>query len=320
VQLINLESINEASYVLSSVIRQNPLVKLPMLDKSVGADIYLKCENKQITGSFKIRGSYYSLKKYMSTSKDRKEVITYSSGNHGIGLAYSGKRLNHKIHVCVTENTDKEKINTLEELGAIIHFVPNTTPREDYTQQLIEKQGFHLIKPFDEVDVITANATVASEIDAEESFDMVLAPIGGGGLISGLGNYFAAVNRPIKLIGLQPIGSPSTKISLDNGYITKLERTESIAHSLVVPQPGDITFPMMQRFVSDVWLLSDEEIQEAQTLFLNKYNLFIEVSSAIAIAALIKFKSKIKNNKVCVIVTGSNEGFQALYNRKSLLK
>jgi threonine dehydratase len=306
-QQISLSSIYKAQSVLKPIIKETPLLKFPLLDKDIGSNIFLKCENNQLTCSFKIRGAYFSLSNYLSSSRQSKDIITYSSGNHGIGLAYSGGVLNHPIHVCITHDVDPKKVERLEDLGAIVHRVPNKFTRENFTQNLIDKNSFHLIKPFDEEDVIIANATIGAEINKEEDFDVILIPIGGGGLVSGVGSYYHAVGKSVEIIGLQPVGSPSAKESLKNGYLTELDEVQSVAHSLVVSKPGDITFPLIKKLVNDVWLISDEEIIQAQQLLYNRFNLFVEVSSAIVIAALFKHKEKLRGKKICAILTGSNE-------------
>ena len=308
----NQDYINEIKQIrgsFSDLVHYTPLELSHTFSIMSNNDVYLKLENFQRTGSFKIRGAYNKISKL--TDEERKAgVITASAGNHGQAVALAAKLFNIKSTIVVPEGAPIVKIEAIRNYnpnGVVIEY--GLTYDESYQKalEIKEKENYTFVPAFNDIDVIKGQATIGLEIlEQLPDVDYILCPIGGGGLISGISSYCKQKNKNIKLIGVQSNNAPSMHESFIKKRITVLELKETICDGIAVKQPGDLTYEMIKKYVDDVILVTDEEVANTILLLLERAKTFVEGAGAAALAALIHKKTNFQHKKVVAIISGGN--------------
>ncbi|MDR3224835.1 MAG: threonine ammonia-lyase [Clostridiales Family XIII bacterium] len=301
----HLAEIRRAAQTLEGVIKTTPLIRSDYYSGEYGCDVFIKPEQLQVTGSFKIRGAYNKI-----ASLDEKErangVIASSAGNHAQGVALSARMMNCPATIVMPSITPLLKVNATKAYGAdvILH---GDVYDESYNKAiaLAEQNDFTFVHPFDDYEVICGQGTIALEILAElPDADEILVPIGGGGLIGGIALAAKAVNPKIKIIGVIPKGARSMKISLEEGRVSRLAEVKTAAEGVAVKQPGDLTFAIAQQYVDGIETVSEKDIMESILLIIEKHKFIAETAGVVPIAGL---KKRAKGGKkiVCVMSGGN---------------
>ena len=303
--MLTLDNVYRASYALKGVIRKTDVIQAPKLNKD--ANIYLKTENLQITGSFKVRGSYY---KMSCLSKEEKErgVIACSAGNHAQGVALSAQKNGIKAVICLPDGAPISKIEATKSYGAEVCLVEGVYD-DAYKKalQLRDEKGYTFIHPFDDEDVIAGQGTIALEIaDQIPDLDAVIVPIGGGGLISGIAYTIKMINPKVKVYGVQASGAPSMYNSIKDGEIEELSSVSTIADGIAVKKPGTLTYEICSKYVDEIVTVTDDEISAAILALMEQHKLVTEGAGAIAAAAAMFNKVDIKGKKVVCVLSGGN--------------
>ena len=303
--MLTLDKIYHAAFVLKDVIRRTELVPAPNVNKK--ATIFLKPENLQLTGSFKVRGSYYQISQ-LSEEEKSKGVIACSAGNHAQGVALAATKNGIKSLICLPDGAPISKIEATKGYGADVCLVPGVY--DDAYKRAIElrdEKGYTFIHPFDDEDVIAGQGTIGLElIDQMKDVDAVIVPIGGGGLISGVAFAIKSLNPNIKVYGVQAAGAPSMKNSVDNKHIERLDSVSTIADGIAVKQPGENTFDICSKYVDKIVTVTDDEVSSAILTLLEKQKLITEGAGAVAVAAAMFDKVPIEGKKVICVVSGGN--------------
>ena len=305
--LVGLTEIEAASRRLAGIIVQTPLIPADAISELIGAQVRLKCENLQRAGSFKIRGAFNFISQ-LSDDQVSAGIITYSSGNHAQAVALAGKLRGLRVVVVMPTTAPKVKRDGAERLGAEVVFEGTTSvERRARAEEIAEREGLVIVPPFDHRHIIAGQGTVGLEIARDwADVDIVLAPIGGGGLASGVA---AAVKRMLpsaKVIGVEPVGAASMRNALDNGSPTILHEIDTIADGLAPVIAGELTFEHARDLVDDVVLVDDEAIRTATEVLVGRQKLIVEYSGAATTAALLSGKIDAKGGRVAAVVSGGN--------------
>ena len=303
--MLTLDNVYRASYALKGVIRKTDVIRAPKLNKD--ADIYLKTENLQITGSFKVRGAYYKMTT-LSEEERAKGVIACSAGNHAQGVALAAQKNGIKAVICLPDGAPISKIEATKSYGAEVCLVEGVYD-DAYKKalQLRDECGYSFIHPFNDPDVIAGQGTIALEL-MEQLVDMdaVIVPVGGGGLISGVAYTIKMLNPNIKVYGVQSAGAPSMVKSVENGELVELPSVATIADGIAVKKPGDLTYELCKKYVDKVVTVTDDEISAAILALMEQQKLVTEGAGATAVAAAMFNKVDIKGKKVVCLCSGGN--------------
>lgn len=303
--MLTLDKIYHAAYVLKSVIRETDMIKAPKINPD--ADIYLKTENLQVTGSFKVRGAAFKISQLSDEEKAR-GVIACSAGNHAQGVALAATHAGIKSVICLPDGAPISKVEATKGYGAEVVLVPGVY--DDAYQRALElrdSEGYTFVHPFDDEDVIAGQGTIGLEIlDQLPDVDAVIVPIGGGGLISGVACAIKQLNPNIKVYGVQAEGAPSMYNSIRDGKIECLEDVHTIADGIQVKEPGEHTFNLVQKYVDEIVTVSEDEIAAAILALIEQQKLVSEGAGAVPVAAAMFNKVPIKGKKVCCLVSGGN--------------
>ena len=303
--MLSLDDLYRARYVLSSIIRRTDLVEAPKLNPD--SEIFIKPENLQITGSFKIRGAYYRISQLTDDEKQR-GVVACSAGNHAQGVALGATSHGIKSLICLPEGAPISKIEATRKLGAEICLVPGVY--DDAYQralQLKEEYGYTFIHPFNDERVIAGQGTIGLELlDQLPYMDAVIVPIGGGGLISGVAFALKQLNPDIKVYGVQAAGAPGMFESLRVHHPETLSQVSTVADGIAVKTPGDITYDFCSKYVDDIRLVTEDEICAAILRLLEQYKIVAEGAGAVSVAAAMFNKVPIKGKKTVCLVSGGN--------------
>lgn len=303
--MLTLDKIYHASYVLKDVIRRTDLIIAPHINPE--ANIYLKPENLQITGSFKIRGSYYKISQLSQEEKER-GVIACSAGNHAQGVALAATKNGIKSLICLPDCAPISKIEATKSYGADICLVEGVYD-DAYKRalDLRDEKGYTFIHPFNDEDVIAGQGTIGLELlDQMQDIDAVIVPIGGGGLISGVAFAIKSLNPKIKVYGVQASGAPSMYNSIRDKKIERLPSVQTIADGIAVKEPGDLTFEFCSKYVDEIVTVTDDEVSSAILSMIEHKKLIAEGAGAVAVAAAMFNKVPIKGKNVICIVSGGN--------------
>ena len=303
--MLTLDNVYRASYALKGVIRKTDVIRAPKLNKD--ADIYLKTENLQITGSFKIRGSYYKMTT-LSAEEKAKGVIACSAGNHAQGVALAAQKNGIKAVICLPDGAPISKIEATKSYGAEVCLVEGVYD-DAYKKalQLRDECGYSFIHPFDDEDVIAGQGTIALELMEQiADMDAVIVPVGGGGLISGVAYTIKMLNPSIKVYGVQASGAPSMVKSVDDGEIIELPSVATIADGIAVKKPGNNTYELCKKYVDKIVTVTDDEISAAILALMEQQKLVTEGAGATAVAAAMFNKVDIKGKKVVCLCSGGN--------------
>lgn len=303
---MNINTIKDASRKLNEIIRPIPVIKSNLF---CNCNLYLKPENLQYTGSFKLRGAY---NKIISLTDDEKSrgVIACSAGNHAQGVALSSKMMGIKSIVCMPASAPKVKIESTKKLGAQVVLVDGTyDDAYEKALELQEKYGYTFVHPFNDEKVIEGQATIGLEIleDLPET-DIIICAVGGGGLISGVAYAAKQIKPDIKIYGVESNGAPSMYASVANGYITKLNTVKTFADGIAVKEIGNKTFEYVEKYVDDIITVSDVDILNTIKELLMKDKLLAEGAGAAPVSAILKNRvpNITDNTNVVCVVSGGN--------------
>ena len=287
-------------------INRTPVLQFDFINNLCNCNVYFKCENFQKTGSFKIRAASNALKSLSKKSKE-KGVITHSSGNFAQGLACASNLQNINAYIVMPENAPRIKKNSVLKYDInLIECKSTLEAREKTTSKILLENDLHFIHPSNNIDVILGNSTIGTELLEEHpDLDYILAPIGGGGLISGIAIASDVLSDKCEVIGVEPKQVDDAYRSLKSGKIEYNASTNTIADGLRT-NLGDINFPIIKKLISKIICVKEDEIINAMKIFIEKLDVVIEPSSAVALAGLIAKKELYKNKKVGVVISGGN--------------
>ena len=297
--------VQDARENIKDVVIKTPLLYSPVFSNLSGNQVYLKCENLQVTGAYKIRGA---LNKIRSLSEEEKEkgVVCSSAGNHAQGVAYAATLSHVDSTIVMPETTPYLKVQSTKDFGGNV--VLTGSCYDDAFKEacrIEQEKGATFIHPFNDPDIIYGQGTVGLEILEElPNLDVILCPIGGGGLISGVALYAKSINPNIKVIGVQAEGANAVERSFKAGKLTSLDRVDTIAEGIAVKTPGDLTFSYIKEYVDDIITVKDSAIVDSLLVLTEKHKLLAETSGAASLAALKKLN--FKNKKVAAIISGGN--------------
>ena len=304
---VTIADIWEAHKLLKPLLHHTLLAPSRTLHDMTGADVYLKAENMQRSGSFKVRGASYKLSR-LSDAEIRRGVIAASAGNHAQGVAIAAAQHHIPCTIVMPETAALAKVMATQSYGARVVLYGFTY--DDAYQRCLELQresGATLIHPFDDPDIIAGQGTLGLEMLSDlPDADAVIVPIGGGGLISGIAIATRALRPDITIIGVQAAGAPSCRVALDRGEPYTLSAINTIADGIAVKRPGVLTFSIIQRLVDDVVLVDDEAIISAVLLLMERNKMLVEGAGAVGVAALLSGAVKLQGKKVLVPLTGGN--------------
>lgn len=304
--MLTLDKIYHASYVLESVIRQTDIIYAPKICPD--ANVYLKTENLQITGSFKVRGAYYKISQ-LSDEEKAKGVIACSAGNHAQGVALAATKNGIKSLICLPDGAPISKVEATKGYGAEVCLVPGVYDDAYKKARELEKEkGYTFVHPFDDEDVIAGQGTIGLEIIKQmRDVDVVVVPVGGGGLISGVAFALKSLNPNIRVYGVQASGAPSMVQSLESDEIICLDRVSTVADGIKVKEPGENTFKFVKQYVDGVVTVTDDEVSTAILALIEQQKLIVEGAGAVSVAAVMFGKiPDIKGKNVVCLVSGGN--------------
>ncbi|KUK19940.1 threonine ammonia-lyase [Pseudothermotoga lettingae] len=311
--MITLQDVRDAKRRISQLAHTTPVFSSQTLNILSESSVFLKAENLQKSGSFKFRGAMNFL---LSLSREnlRNGVVTGSSGNHGQALACAGKILNTNVTVVVPEDVSAAKLSAIKGYGARIERCGRTsTERLNRAYEISQQTGAIFVPPFDHPWIMAGQGTIGLElIEQLCDFDAVLVPCGGCGLISGISKAIKEILKNARVYGVEPEQSNSTYLSFKAGHLVELKNINTIADGLRTAVPGKLTFPVVQKYVDDILLVSEEEIKKAIVFLLERMKLLVEPSGAVTVAALLSGKFPLKNKKVVAILSGGNVDLFAL--------
>ena len=303
--MLTLEKFKQASAIVKEVTLPTKLVYSEYLSKQTGADVYLKPENMQYTGAYKVRGAYYKIST-MSEEDRKKGLVTASAGNHAQGVAYAAKKFGCKATVVMPTVTPLIKVNRTKSYGAEV--VLHGDVYDDacaYAMKLAEEEGYTFVHPFDDLAVATGQGTIAMEIIKELPLvDYILVPVGGGGLATGVSTLAKLLNPKIKVIGVEPAGANCLQESFKAGKPVTLQKISTIADGTAVKTPGKNIFPYLQKGLDDVITVDDDELIVAFLDMVENHKMIVENSGLLTVAALRHLD--VKGKKIVSILSGGN--------------
>lgn len=303
--MLSLETIYHAKYVLKDIVRKTDLIPAPKIKP--GVNVFLKTENLQHTGSFKIRGASYKISQ-LSDEEKRHGVIACSAGNHAQGVALAAQKCNIPAVICLPEGAPISKVEATRAYGAEVVLVPGVYD-DAYAKaiSLRDEKGYTFIHPFNDELVIAGQGTIGLEIlDQLDNVDAVVVPIGGGGLISGVAYAIKTLRPDVKVYGVQSAGAPSMLNSLEHEQITCLDQVQTIADGIKVKEPGDHTFDLCRQYVDQIVTVTDDEVAGAILKLIETQKLITEGAGAVSVAAVMYDKIPVKGKNVVCILSGGN--------------
>lgn len=304
---VTLESIEEARIAIKDVIRKTPIIHCPTLFSSLGNEIYFKLENLQKTGSFKLRGALNKI--YNMTEEEKKcGIIASSAGNHAQGVALGAKAANIKAIIVMPSSAPIAKVEATKSYGAevILH---GDVYDDAYNKacEIQKETGATFLHPFNDAHVISGQGTIGLEIlEQLPDVDMIVIPIGGGGLISGIATAIKAKNPKIKIIGVQTQNLPSMREAVKAGCPIEVEKSTTIADGIAVRKAGEMTCSIVSNLVDEIITVTEDEIVNAILFLLEKNKVLAEGAGAVSLAAILAGKINVKNKKICSVISGGN--------------
>ena len=302
---MTLEKFEEASETVKKVTLETKLVYSNYFSELTGNKVYLKPENMQFTGAYKVRGAYYKISTLTEEERE-KGLITASAGNHAQGVAYAAKCYGCRATIVMPTTTPLIKVNRTKSYGAEVVLYGDVYDEAcEYALKLAQEQGLTFIHPFDDLDVATGQGSIAMEIIKElPTVDYILVPIGGGGLATGVSTLAKLLNPKIKVIGVEPEGASCMKASLERGEVTTLSGVNTIADGTAVKTPGSKIFPYIQQNIDSILTVKDEELIVCFLDMVENHKMIVENSGLLSVAALKQLKPE--NKKVVSILSGGN--------------
>ena len=304
---ISFDDIRAAQERLRGIAHITPVVTSRTLDAQAGRAVFLKCENLQRGGAFKFRGAYNTISQLDQAARKR-GVIAFSSGNHAQGVALAAQLLGAPAAICMPSDAPAVKVAATRGYGAEVIFYDRLKDdRDAIARAIAEQRGMTLVPPYDDLRIMAGAGTAALELlDEVSDLDAVLVPIGGGGLIAGSAIAIHGTNSKTRVFGVEPAGADDTLQSLRAGERIGIAPPSTIADGLRVAKPGALTFPVVQRHVEDILVVSDEEILDAVRFALLRLKLVIEPSGAVTLAALLAGRLPPDLGRVGAIISGGN--------------
>ena len=303
--MLTLDKVYHAAFTLKDVIRETAIIPSPKLSKT--NNVFLKTENLQLTGSFKVRGAGYMISQLSDEEKAR-GVIACSAGNHAQGVALASAKYGIKSIICLPDGAPISKVEATKGYGAEVVMVKGVyDDAYKHALELRDKMGYTFVHPFDDEDVIAGQGTIGLEILNElKDLDAVVVPIGGGGLISGIAYVIKHLAPHVKVYGVQAAGAPSMYNSVKDGKIERLSAVSTIADGIAVKEPGENTFKLVSEYVDEIVTVTEGEISSAILALIEQHKMIAEGAGAVAVAAVMFDKLPIKNKNVVCVVSGGN--------------
>ncbi|MBR4869246.1 MAG: threonine ammonia-lyase [Oscillospiraceae bacterium] len=303
--MLTLDKIYHAAFVLKEVLRKTDMIHAPELTKN--ADVYLKTENLQITGSFKVRGAYYKISQ-LSEEQRKAGIVACSAGNHAQGVALAATKMGIKSVVCMPDGAPISKVEATKRLGAEVALVKGAyDDAYEYALNLQKETGATLIHPFDDEYVIAGQGTIGLEILEQLSdVEAIIVPVGGGGLISGLAYAVKHLNPNIKIYGVQAANAASMERSQKLGEKITLPTVKTFADGIAVKHPGDLTYELVREYVDDIVTVTEDQIAAAILAMMEKHKLVAEGAGAVSVAAAMFGDLPIQGKKTVCLVSGGN--------------
>lgn len=303
--MLTIDSVYSARRALKDVARKTDVIPAPKL--CPGTDLYLKTENLQITGSFKVRGAYYKMTK-LTPEEKAKGVIACSAGNHAQGVALAAQKNGIKSVICLPDGAPISKVEATKSYGAEVCLVEGVY--DDAYQKALslrDEKGYTFIHPFNDEDVIAGQGTIALELNEQlPDLDAVLVPVGGGGLISGIAYTIKTLNPRVKVYGVEATGAASMKNAVEHGQIEALPSVSTIADGIAVKKPGEITYEMCGKYVDEIVTVTDDEISAAILALMEQHKLVTEGAGAAPVAAVMFKKVDLTGKKAVCVLSGGN--------------
>ncbi|MBQ8140926.1 MAG: threonine ammonia-lyase [Clostridia bacterium] len=302
--MLTLDKVYHAAYMLKDVIRETSLIQSKI---NPDCQVYLKTENLQVTGSFKVRGAGYMISQLTEEEKAR-GVIACSAGNHAQGVALAASKYGIKATICLPDGAPISKVEATKSYGADVVMVKGVYD-DAYKRalELRDEKGYTFVHPFDDDNVIAGQGTVGLEILNElDDLDAVVVPIGGGGLISGIAFVIKQLAPRVKVYGVQSAGAPSMYNSVRGGKIEKLPSVSTIADGIAVKEPGANTFELCSKYVDEIVTVNEDEISSAILALIEQHKMIAEGAGAVSVAAVMFNKIPVKDKKVVCVVSGGN--------------
>lgn len=303
--MLTLDKVYHAAFTMKNVVRKTDLLYAPTLSKD--CELYLKTENLQVTGSFKVRGAFYKISQ-LSEEEKAKGVIACSAGNHAQGVARAAAMENISSKICLPDTAPISKVEATKSYGAEVVLV-NGAYDDAYKEALRLKDSEErtFIHPFDDYDVIAGQGTIGLELlEQLPDMDAVIVPVGGGGLISGIAFVIKSLNPNCKVYGVQVAGAPSMYNSFQRHELEELSSVATFADGIAVKRPGDITFDMVSNYVDQVATVTDDEVASAVLTLIERQKLITEGAGAVSVAAALFDKFDLKCKKVVCLLSGGN--------------
>ena len=303
--MLTLDQIYHASFVLKNVIRRTALIRSEKIYPA--AQVFLKPENLQVTGSFKVRGAGYMISQ-LSDEEKKRGVIACSAGNHAQGVALAASKYGIKSLICLPDGAPISKVEATKSYGAEVCMVEGVY--DDAYRRALEirdEQGYTFVHPFDDERVIAGQGTIGLEIIEElPGVDAVVVPVGGGGLISGVAFTLKKLKPDIKIYGVQASGAPSMLNSVHDGKIERLPSVSTIADGIAVKEPGENTFKLVSSYVDEIVTVTDDEISSAILALIEQHKMIAEGAGAVSVAAVMFGKVPVAGKNVVCLVSGGN--------------
>ncbi len=303
--MLTLDKVYHAAFVLKDVIRETAILPSPKLSKT--NNVFLKTENLQVTGSFKVRGAGYMISQLSDEEKAR-GVIACSAGNHAQGVALASQKYGIKSIICLPDGAPISKVEATKSYGADVVMVKGVyDDAYKHALKLRDEMGYTFVHPFDDDNVIAGQGTIGLEIlNQLKDIDAVVVPIGGGGLISGIAYVIKHLAPNVKVYGVQAAGAPSMFNSVRGGKIERLSSISTIADGIAVKEPGENTFKLCSEYVDEIVTVTEGEISSAILALIEQHKLIAEGAGAVSVAAVMFDKLPIKNKNVVCVVSGGN--------------
>ncbi len=304
--MLTIEKVKHAQSVLDGAIFKTDVIRTSNLVKDY--DLYLKAENLQKTGSFKLRGAYYKISQ-LSEEEKKRGVVACSAGNHAQGVALAAQKNGIHAVICLPQGAPISKVEATRSYGAELCLVPGVYDDAYERALTLQKEhGYTFVHPFNDEDVIAGQGTIGLEIlEQLKDVDAIVVPVGGGGLVSGVAFAVKAVAPHVKVYGVQAEGAASMALSLKDEKIEKLSSVSTVADGIAVKEPGTFTFDYCQKFVDKVVTVNDDEIARAILTLIEKQKIVAEGAGAVPLAAILAEKlPELKGKKVCCVVSGGN--------------
>lgn len=304
--MVNTKDVFEARNIIKKEIYRTPVITNEEINRKTGNDVFFKLENLQKTGAFKIRGVLNKIF-HLSDEERNKGLICASSGNHGLGVSYVANKMRLKATIVIPEITPVEKVNKLKKFSNVLIFGKNYLESYNYALKEAKRNNLTFIHPFDDPFIIAGQGTISLEILEDiPDVDYIIVPIGGGGLASGILTTIKNLKADIKVIGVQSEGAPSMYKSWKKGKIVEIKEINTLAEGIAVGKPGELTFNIVKKFIDDIVLVNDDEILEGMKTLFKEVKIIGELAGVVSFSAIWNGKIKLKNKKICCIITGGN--------------